>query len=194
MRKTSSRTSRTRTRPEKLAADFDLVAEELKRIAGCAYTAGLQIHWADVPPDCYQVLADRGVKMLATRGRTPGSTDRKIGDYHLPDNILEYLALPAGLDAFRKRPDLLQRLDRRLRLDAGGQDRREHSPPDRGPAKSHLIKIAGHEQYWWPFYKNFVPDIYVSCDRSPAMPGLKPTRDNRIHDTSRAASPANHGS
>mgnify|MGYP001061088815 CR=1 FL=1 len=20
--------------------------------------------------------------------------------------------------------------------------------------------IAGHEQYWWPFYKNFVPDIY----------------------------------
>jgi len=23
-----------------------------------------------------------------------------------------------------------------------------------------LIQIAGHEQYWWPFYKNFVPDIY----------------------------------
>ena len=28
------------------------------------------------------------------------------------------------------------------------------------PAKSHLVNIAGHEQYWWPFYKNFVPDIY----------------------------------
>ena len=36
--------------PRKLAADFDLVAGELKRIAGSAYTAGLQIHWADVPP------------------------------------------------------------------------------------------------------------------------------------------------
>lgn len=23
-----------------------------------------------------------------------------------------------------------------------------------------LIQVAGHEQYWWPFYKNFVPDIY----------------------------------
>jgi len=44
--------------PEKLAADFDLVARELKRIAGCAYTAGLQIHFADVPPDCYKIVAE----------------------------------------------------------------------------------------------------------------------------------------
>ena len=28
------------------------------------------------------------------------------------------------------------------------------------PGKNHLINIAGHEQYWWPFYKNFVPDNY----------------------------------
>ena len=28
------------------------------------------------------------------------------------------------------------------------------------PGKNHLINIAGHEQYWWPFYKNFVRDIY----------------------------------
>ncbi len=28
------------------------------------------------------------------------------------------------------------------------------------PSNSHLINIGGHEQYWWPFYKNFVPDIY----------------------------------
>lgn len=68
------------SRYDELAADFDLVAGELKRIAGSAYTAGLQIHWADVPPDCYQVLADRGVKMLATRGRKRDSTDRKICD------------------------------------------------------------------------------------------------------------------
>lgn len=148
-------------RPEQLAADFDLVAKELKRIAGSAYTAGLQIHWADVPPSCYKVLADRGVKMLATRGRLPDSPKRKICDYHLPDNVLEYLHYQQGWMHFesglifysgfagttcewtpveKTGPTLLTLID--------------------APAKSHLINIAGHEQYWWPFYKNFVPDVY----------------------------------
>jgi len=147
--------------PEKLAADFDLVAKELKRIAGRAYTAGLQIHWADVPPSCYKVLADRGVKMLQTRGRTPDSSKRKICDYHLPDDVLEYLHYQQGWMHFESGlifyngfpgstcewtpvekigPSLLARIE--------------------DPAKSHLVNIVGHEQYWWPFYKNFVPDLY----------------------------------
>ena len=36
---------------EKLAADFDLTATQLQRIAGKAYTAGLQIHFAMVRAD-----------------------------------------------------------------------------------------------------------------------------------------------
>ena len=147
--------------PEQLAADFDLVAKELKRIAGSAYTAGLQIHFADVPPDCYQVLADRGVKMLQTRGREPDSTTRKLCDYHLPDNILEYLHSNQGWMHF----------DSGLVFYNGMMAKTcEWIPVDKMestilarikvPAKSHLINIAGHEQYWWPFYKNFVPDIY----------------------------------
>ncbi|NLX98370.1 MAG: hypothetical protein GXY83_19605 [Rhodopirellula sp.] len=146
--------------PEKLAADFDLVAGELKRIAGSGYTAGLQIHWADVPPDCYQVLADRGVKMLATRGRKRDSTDRKICDYHLPDDVLEYLYDNQGWMHFESG----------LIFYNGSTGGCDWTPVDKiaanilrrleVPAKSHLIQIAGHEQYWWPFYKNFVPDIY----------------------------------
>ena len=146
--------------PKQLAADFDLIARELKRIAGSAYTVGLQIHWADVPPDCYQVLADRGVKMLPTRGRKPDSKKRKICDYHLPDNILEYLHYNQGWMHF----------DSGLIFYAGSTGTREHTPVDKAgpslltvienPAKNHLINIAGHEQYWWPFYKNFVPDNY----------------------------------
>ena len=146
--------------PKQLAADFDLVAKELKRIAGRAYTAGLQIHWADVPPSCYQVLADRGVKMLSTRGRKPDSKERKICDYHLPDNILDYLHYNQGWMHFESG----------LIFYAGSTGTRERAPVDKAgpklltvienPAKSHLVNIAGHEQYWWPFYKNFVPDIY----------------------------------
>ena len=146
--------------PEKLAADFDLVAKELKRIAGRAYTAGLQIHFADVPPSCYQVLADRGVKMLQTRGRKPDSTKPKLCDYHLPDNILEYLHYQQGWMHFESG----------LVFYNGFIGTCEWIPVDKvgpnllgwveDPARSHLINIAGHEQYWWPFYKNFVPDLY----------------------------------
>lgn len=146
--------------PEKLAADFDLVAGELKRIAGSAYTAGLQIHWADVPPDCYQILADRGVKMLQTRGRKRDSKDRKICDYHLPDDVLEYLYDHQGWMHFESG----------LIFYSGSTGGCDWTPVDKiaanilrrieVPAQSHLINIAGHEQYWWPFYKNFVPDIY----------------------------------
>jgi len=146
--------------PEKLAADFDLVAGELKRIAGSAYTAGLQIHWADVPPDCYRVLADRGVKMLPTRGRKPDSPERKICDYHLPDDVLEYLCDNQGWMHFESG----------LIFYSGSTGGCDWTPVDKivpsilrrieVPSKSHLINIAGHEQYWWPFYKNYVPDIY----------------------------------
>ncbi len=146
--------------PKELAADFDLVAKELKRIAGSAYTAGLQIHFADVPPGCYKVLADRGVKMLQTRGRKPDSKKPKLCDYHLPDNILEYLHYNQGWMHF----------DSGLIFYNSFTGTCEWIPVDQigpnlltwieDPPRNHLLNIAGHEQYWWPFYKNFVPDLY----------------------------------
>ena len=146
--------------PEKLAADFDLVAKELKRIAGRAYTAGLQIHFADVPPSCYKVLADRGVKMLQTRGRKRDCKKPKLCDYHLPDDVLEYLHYNQGWMHFESG----------LIFYNGFLGTCEWTPVDKigpnlltwieNPAKSHLLNVAGHEQYWWPFYKNYVPDIY----------------------------------
>ena len=147
--------------PEQLAADFDLVAKELKRIAGSAYTTGLQIHFADVPPDCYQVLADRGVKMLQTRGRERGTTKQKLCDYHLPDSILEYLYHNQGWMHFDTGlifyNGMMPKTCEWIPVDKMVPAIRERTEV---PAKSHLINIAGHEQYWWPFYKNFVPDNY----------------------------------
>lgn len=148
------------TTPKELAVDFDLVAGELKRIAGSAYTAGLQVHWADVPPDCYKVLADRGARMLGTRCRKPDAKGKKMCDYHLPDEVLAFLCDHQGWMHFESGLIFYS-------ASTGGCD---WNPPDKVvanirkrtdfPAIGHLINIAGHEQYWWPFYKNFVPDIY----------------------------------
>jgi len=146
--------------PAELAADFDLVAKELKRIAGCAYTAGLQIHWADVPPDCYQVLADRGVKMLQTRGRKPDSPKPKICDYHLPDDVLEYLHYHQGWMHFESGLIFYNGFIGTCEWIPVDQVGPNLLPWVEDPARSHLLNIAGHEQYWWPFYKNFVPDNY----------------------------------
>ena len=84
----------------------------------------------------------------------------KICDYHLPDNILNYLCDNQGWMHFESG----------LIFYNGSVRTCEWTPVDKVaanllsrievPAKSHVINIAGHEQYWWPFYKNFVPDIY----------------------------------
>ncbi len=146
--------------PEKLAADFDLVAGQLKRIAGSAYSTGLQIHWADLRPNCYNVLADRGVKMLPTSSRRPDETTDKICTYHLPDDVLNFLCDHQGWMDFESG----------LIFYSASTGTREHDPVNTtvknirertdSPARGHLLNIAGHEQYWWPFYFNFVPDVY----------------------------------
>lgn len=145
---------------KQFAADFDLVARQLRRIAGKAYTTGLQIHWADVPPECYKVLADRGVKMLATRARRPDDKKPKICDFHLPDSVLSFLCDHQGWMDFESGLIFYSG-------SAGGRDwvtvdkivERMRERLD-NPACNHLINIAGHEQYWFPFYRNYRPDMY----------------------------------
>lgn len=151
--------------PEKLAADFDLVAKQLQRIAGKAYSAGLQIHFATVRADSYKVLAQRGVKMLQTSGRKNPSTGGKYCDFMLPNSITAYIrenqgwmdfdsgiifyngAMPATCEwvpVGQTIPLMRRKLD--------------------NPKHNTLVNIAGHEQYWWPFYKNFKEDNFDRWD------------------------------
>jgi len=146
--------------PARLATDFDMVATELQRIAGHAYTTGMQLHWADASPACYRVLAERGVKMLFALSRPLGSTAARICDYHLPDAVLAYLCRHQGWLHFESGLIFFD-------ASSGGCD---WTPIERivpnitqrmsDPARGQLLTIAGHEQYWQPDYHNFVPDIF----------------------------------
>ncbi|OGV69406.1 MAG: hypothetical protein A2283_11235 [Lentisphaerae bacterium RIFOXYA12_FULL_48_11] len=147
--------------PEKLAADFDLVAKELKRIAGKAYTPGLQIHWAMVRADSYKVLAQRGVRMLPTGGRKNPGTGDKFCDFMLPNSITAYIRENQGWMDF----------DSGIIFYNGGMPSTcEWVPVEQtiplmhrkldNPRLNMLVNIAGHEQYWWPFYKNYKKDIF----------------------------------
>ncbi|HPM82801.1 MAG TPA: hypothetical protein PLF81_18990, partial [Candidatus Anammoximicrobium sp.] len=45
------------------------------------------------------------------------------------------------------------------------------------PKQNLLINVAGHEQYWWPFYRNYKADIFERWDtalRHVTEHGYKP--------------------
>ena len=84
------------------------------------------------------------------------SPQRKICDYHLPDDVLEYLYYHQGWMHF----------ETGLIFYSASTGTREWTPVEKtvpgllavieNPAKSHLLNIAGHEQYWWPFFGLFM--------------------------------------
>jgi len=164
--------------PEKLAADFDLTATQLKRIAGKAYTAGLQIHFAMVRADSYQVLADRGVKMLPTGGsKNPGTGD-KYCDFMLPNHITAYIREHQGwMDPDSGIIFYNGAMPTTCEWIPTTQTEWLHHRKLDNPKQNLLINIAGHEQYWWPFYRNFKSDIFERWDtalRHVTEHGYKP--------------------
>lgn len=153
--------------PEKLAAEFDLTAKELKRIAGKAYSAGgLQIHFGMIRADSYKVLVDRGVKILPVSGSKNPNTGDKYCDFMLPNRITAYLRENQGWMDF----------DSGLVFYNGSLGGTEWLPVEQTEAVQHrkldnpklnqLVHVAGHEQYWWPFYKNHFPDIFERWDKA----------------------------
>ena len=52
----------------------------------------------------------------------------------------------------------------------------QHTKLD-NPKQNLLVNVAGHEQYWWPFYRNYIPNNFAqwSCAiRHVTEHGYKP--------------------
>lgn len=142
----------------RLAADFDLVAEQILRFAGEAtYSPPTVIHWAMVPVEAWPVLVERGVRMLsaipAFRG---GAWDIQ---YFLDDSRSEYLSRHDALKDFDSglifsNVDLICNntpLERIVpTLEALRTD----------PNRAEIMDLFTHEQYFWPFYSHYLPDHF----------------------------------
>ncbi len=142
--------------PEVLAADFDKVAEQILRFAGKAtYVPPSVVHWAMVPPAAFKVLHQRGVRVLSGFFLQPNG----VWDinYFLDDERSEYLSRHEALMDFRSGimfskvdlicnntpvPDIVPRLTK-LAED---------------PNQAEVMDLFTHEQYFWPFYRNYLPD------------------------------------
>ncbi len=142
--------------PEKLIADLDLVAAEILRIAGEeVYAPPTVIHWGMTRQSALKPLFTRGVRALSGYF---SRTDRGYDvNYRWDDRHSEYLSQHDAWKDFDS-GIVFSRVDivcNNVPVDriAGTLD-----PLAANPDTAEIMDLFTHEQYFWPFYRNYVPD------------------------------------
>jgi len=142
--------------PQKLIADLDLVAEQIRRFAGEAtYSPPTVIHWGMVQPAALGPLAERGVRALS------GYFRRRNGiwdvNYWQDDERSEYLSRHDALVDFPT-GIVFSRVDIVCNNTPVEQIVPTLAPLAEDPNQAEIMDLFTHEQYFWPFYRNYVPD------------------------------------
>ena len=142
--------------PEKLIADMDLVAGEIRRFAGEeAYAPPTVIHWAMTRHTAFKPLATRGVRVLShLTARNRGAWDI---NYRWDDVCSEYLSRHNAWKDFDSGI-----VFSRVAIVCNGVpiDRIVGTlePLAKDPNLAEIMDLFTHEQYFWPFYRNYIPD------------------------------------
>ncbi len=142
--------------PERLISDLDKVAEQIIRFAGeSTYSPPTVIHYAMAPHSAFKPLYSRGVRVLS------GFFTRNKGVYdinYLMDDV---------------RSEYLSRHDALMDFESGIAFSRidivcNNTPVDRvvptlaplaaDPNTAEIMDFFTHEQYFWPFYTNYIRD------------------------------------
>jgi len=142
--------------PEKLIADFDQVAEQIVRFAGRrTYSPPTVIHWGMVRPSALKPLYERGVRALSGYFcRWEGKWDV---NYRLDDVRSEYLSRH---DALKDFPSgiVFSKVDIVCNSTPLAQVVPTLAPLAEDPQQAEIMDLFTHEQYFWPFYANYIPD------------------------------------
>jgi hypothetical protein len=142
---------------EKLLADLDLVSAEVHRFAGPeTYSPPAVIHFGMTRPEAWKPLYGRGARVLGGYFRRSAAGKWDI-NYRLDDVRSEWLSrhdlledFPSGI-IFSKVDMVVNStpLDKVVPL---------LEPVLADPCQGEIIDLLTHEQYFWPFYKNYLPD------------------------------------
>jgi len=142
---------------QQLIADLDKVAEQIHRFAGeQTYSPPTVIHWGMVQPPALKALVKRGVRVLS------GYFDRREGDgwdvnYLLDDDRSEYLSRHDALMDF-DRGIVFSKLDIVCNSTPIERIVPTLEPLAQDPNTAEIMDLFTHEQYFWPFYSNYLPD------------------------------------
>jgi len=154
--------------PQQLAADIDLIEAEIKRFAGeGVYTHTALLHWGTIRPESLPVLIAKGwrtlsgaVWPLASKSGVPYRSK-----YQVPEYALEHLNTHDAWFNFQNGL-LFSKIDlccNRVPLkDTLPTLQRAYDDPH----TREVMDLGTHEQYFWPFYKNYMPDYAQRLDQS----------------------------
>jgi hypothetical protein len=142
--------------PERLIADLDRVAAQILRFAGEAtYTPPTVIHWGMVRPAALKPLYERGVRALS--GYFRRSREGWDINYRLDDRRSEYLSRH---DALKHFPSgiVFSKVDIVCNSTPLEQIVPTLEPLTKDPNQAEIMDLFTHEQYFWPFYRHYLPD------------------------------------
>lgn len=142
--------------PEKVAYDYDKIHEEVVRFAGeQSWAPPTIVHWGELLPSALPTLYQRGVRALS--GYFKKNELRYDVSYGLDEARCAYLESHDALMDFgsgitfsridivfnsTKIEDVIPTLEPNIDDEDNGD----------------YLDLLTHEQYFWPFYKNYIPD------------------------------------
>jgi hypothetical protein len=153
---------------ETLIGDFVEVGREIKRFAGEeTYLPATVIHFGNIRPETYKPLAAHGVTTLSGYFIKRPNDDYYV-NYQMDAPRSDYLSthdflldVDSGI--------VFSRMDMVLNLvplnDIVPMLERVVADPN----SAEFIDLMTHEQYFWSFYKNYIPDHWDRLDRAFAF-------------------------
>jgi len=146
----------------KLMADFDMVAEQIIRFASeQTYSPPTVIHWGMVQPEALKPLYERGVRVLS--GYFRRSNNKWDVNYLVDDVRSEYLSRHDALMDFGS-GIVFSRVDIVCNSTPVERIIPTLKPLTKDPNQAEIMDIFTHEQYFWPFYSNYLPDHFERLD------------------------------
>ena len=145
-----------------LIADLKKVAEQIVRFAGeQSYSPPTVIHWGMVQPQALKPLFENGVRVLSGYFRRLGG-DWDV-NYLLDDARSEYLSRHDALMDFDS-GIVFSRVDIVCNSTEVERIVPTLEPLTKDPNQAEIMDIFTHEQYFWPFYSNYLPDHFQRLD------------------------------
>ena len=142
--------------PEKLIADLDLVAAEIRRFAGEeAYAPPTVIHWGMTRHTAFKPLFARGVRVLS--GYFARMNGRWDVNYRWDDATSAYLSRHDAWKDFQS-GIVFSRVDIVCNNVALKHIADTLEPLSKDPNTAEIMDLFTHEQCFWPFYPNYIPD------------------------------------
>lgn len=139
-----------------VAHDFDLIHEEVVRFAGeQAWVPPTIVHWGELLPSCFATVYARGVRALS--GYFTRQELRYAVSYGLDDERCAYLEHHDALMDFESGITFTKN-DIVFNNTPVDKVIPTLEPLTEDPDNAEYMDLLSHEQYFWPFYQNFVPD------------------------------------